>query len=152
MLQLHRILFVCLGNVCRSPIAEYLLRSKLGEGSVIKVESAGIHPPAGAPIHRTAAELLLAQGINPKRHRARQLTPELLLQADLVLVMEKEQIRYLLNMAPLVRGRVFLLDKFRDNEPIPDPVRLERPAFEHVYTLIDQATDQWLQHLEPSTE
>ena len=149
MLRLDRVLFVCLGNVCRSPMAEYLMRHKLGPQSSIQVESAGIHPPAGAPIHRTSAELLLEQGIDPGRHRARQLTPELLLQADLVLVMENDQISYLMEMAPLVRGRIFLLDKFGESESIPDPVRFQRPAFEHVYKLIDQATDQWLQHLEP---
>lgn len=148
MLRLNRVLFVCLGNVCRSPMAEYLLRHKLGLDSTVQVESAGINSPVGAPIHRTVAELLQAQGIDPAGHRARQLTTELLIQADLILVMENEQIRSLLEKAPLVRGRVFLLDKFGDGESIPDPVRMDRLAFEHVYTLIDQATDQWLKHLE----
>jgi protein-tyrosine phosphatase len=142
------VLMVCVGNVCRSPLAEHLLRSKLSPGSGVTVASAGLRPPMGSPVHPIVEEKLQSRGLTAAGHRARQVNPELLLQHDVVLVMEPAHIELLHSIEPLARGRIFLLDHWGEQQPIPDPVRQQREAFDHVDQLIDQATSAWLSYLD----
>lgn len=80
----RRILVVCTGNICRSPFIERLLRLHLSSTG-IEVASAGTGALVGHPMDPLAAELLEALGADPAGHEARQLTPELIDTADLVL-------------------------------------------------------------------
>ncbi len=79
-----RVLVVCTGNVCRSPFVERLLRASLASTG-LEVSSAGTGALVGEPIEPRVAQHLLAQGGDPAGFRARQLTPALVAQADLVL-------------------------------------------------------------------
>jgi protein-tyrosine phosphatase len=79
------ILVVCTGNICRSPALERVLLAALGSGTGVGVSSAGLHAVVGAPIHAPMAELLVAQGIDPDGFAARQLEPEMVQDADLVI-------------------------------------------------------------------
>lgn len=142
-----RVLIVCVGNICRSPTAEYLLRDRLGASSDVQVSSAGLGALVDRPIDGIALELLQENGIDGGGHRARQLTPELLRSADLVLAMEKAHTAAIGRMAPEASGKVFLLDKWVDGRDIPDPYRQQRPAFEHVYELIELAASSWTRYL-----
>lgn len=144
-----RILVVCVGNICRSPTAEYLLRQRLPQGGV-EVGSAGLGAMIDYPIESTAAQVLVDHGIDGSEHRARQVTPGLLRESDLILVMEKSHVAAIGRMAPEVSGKVFLLGKWQDDAEISDPFRQERPAFDHVYDLIESSVDAWLPHLQPS--
>ena len=141
------ILVICVGNICRSPMGEYLLRHKLRHKPDVTVESAGIGALVGKPADATALELLQEQGIDASAHRARQVTTDMLARADLVLAMEEKHLKHLYQMAPQVRGKAFLLGKWLDNQPVPDPYRQQRPAFEHAFMRIDQATDAWVKFL-----
>lgn len=141
------ILVICVGNICRSPMGEYLLRHKLRHKPDITVESAGIGALVGKPADATALELLQEQGIDASAHRARQVTTDMLARADLILAMEDKHLKHLFQMAPQVRGKAFLMGKWLDNRPVPDPYRQQRPAFEHAFMLIDQATDAWVKFL-----
>ena len=143
----NHILVVCVGNICRSPVGEYLLRHKLGQRAELTVESAGISALVGRPADATALELLQEQGIDASAHRARQVTEEMLSRADLILAMEEKHLKHLASMAPQIRGKAFLVGKWLDNQPVPDPYRQQRPAFEHAFKLIDQATDAWVKFL-----
>lgn len=141
-----RILTVCIGNICRSPTAEYLLRERLASRD-IQLGSAGLGALAGYPMDATALQLLAEQGIDGAAHRARQLTPAMLREADLVLGMEKNHVDAMVRLAPEASGKIFILDKWLQGRDIPDPYRQQRPAFEQAYGMIAQGIDSWLRYL-----
>lgn len=147
MITFNRILVVCIGNVCRSPIAEYLLRSKLADTPGLVVESAGVNALVGRPADPKALAVLGENGTDMRGHRACQLQQNLLMRSDLVLTMDSELLSRINEMFPQIRGRAFLLGKWQEDQPIPDPFRQHRAAFEHVFNLIDRMTDDWLPYL-----
>ncbi|MCE5333229.1 MAG: low molecular weight phosphotyrosine protein phosphatase [Desulfobacteraceae bacterium] len=138
-----KILVVCEGNICRSPMTEYLIRndpSALQAG--IQVASAGLAALVDQPADSTAQELMMSRGIDLSAHRARQLTPKLLLAADLVLVMESRQQREIETLSPVSRGRVQTLGRWRGTD-IPDPYRKPRDFYEKVLMLIENSVGDW---------
>jgi len=145
---------VCVGNICRSPTAEFLLRDRLGSAATpsddIRIASAGLSAMVGYPMESTAAQVLHEHGVDGSAHRARQLTPALLQASDLVLVMEKSHAAAISRMAPEASGKVFLLGKWQDDTPIPDPYGQQRAAFDHVHALIERGVDAWLPHFKLS--
>ncbi|SEV93299.1 low molecular weight protein-tyrosine-phosphatase [Luteibacter sp. 329MFSha] len=143
----ERILIVCIGNICRSPAAEYLLRHRLGDGRRATVSSAGLGAMTGHPMDPTALDLLRGEGIDGAPHRARQVDVAMLRQSDLILAMEKAHVATIQRMAPEVSGKVFLLDRWNEGRDIPDPYRQQRPAFEHVHGLIERGVESWLRYL-----
>lgn len=142
----NNILFVCIGNICRSPSAEVMLR-RVVAGKGITVSSAGLGALVDHGIDATAQALLLEQGLDASAHRARQITPALLSAADLVLTMERKHVRRITEIAPQASGKTFLLGKWQQDREIPDPYRQQRPAFEHVYRLMAEGVDSWARHL-----
>jgi protein-tyrosine phosphatase len=136
------LLVVCVGNVCRSPMAECLLRDRLGEPATI-VGSAGLAALAGQPIDPCAESVLGAHGLSAGPHVARQLEESMIDAADLVLVMEKAQILSVHMLAPGAVGKTFLLGKWLGAVDIPDPFRRRREHFEHVYRMIELAVESW---------
>ena len=141
------ILIVCVGNICRSPMAEYLLRFKLAHRPDKSITSAGVGALVGKPADETVLVILKEQGIDADGHRARQVTADMLTKADLILAMEEGHLKKLHELAPQIRGRAFLLGKWQD-QPVPDPYLQQRPAYEHSYKLIDDATTSWLKYLD----
>ncbi|NID14565.1 low molecular weight protein-tyrosine-phosphatase [Luteibacter yeojuensis] len=143
----QRILIACIGNICRSPTAEYLLRHRLGPDHAATVSSAGLGAMTGHPMDATALEVLLEHGVDGEGHVARQLDAKLLRQSDLILAMERSHVDAIRRMAPEASGKVFLLDKWLGGRDIPDPYRQRRPAYEQAYALIDQGVNSWLRYL-----
>lgn len=139
----NKILVVCIGNICRSPMGEALLKHRAQQKRPsLMVSSAGIGALAGWPADSIVQEILLEQGIDCSGHRARQLTESMLLDSDLVLVMEKNHRREIERMFPNVCGKVHLLGKWDDFE-IPDPYKKPRQFFQETYRLIVQGIDGW---------
>lgn len=143
---LKRVLIVCVGNICRSPIAENLLRGALTH-SDIEVNSAGLAALVGEPIEPTALAVLEEHGHVPDKHLATQLAPQAISAADLILVMERKHVSGVLNIAPEARGKVLMLGKWQNDREIRDPYRLGKPAFAHAYALIEEAANAWAQRL-----
>lgn len=140
------ILVVCVGNICRSPAAEALLKHKL-EGKNLSISSAGIGALVGKPMDKNAHEVLQDHGLELTTHRARQVDSGMLHEADLILAMEQSHIQHIRQIAPEVHGKTFLLGKWLDDTEIPDPYRQSKPAFEHVHSLLTQSVESWLPYL-----
>ncbi len=139
----QRILVVCAGNICRSPVAEAMLRRAL---PAKQCSSAGLGALVGHGVEPTARALAEADGLDVSSHQARQLTVEMLQEADLVLVMSDGQRRAVADLAPETLGKTMTLGKWLDGgtgQDIPDPYRKSQQAFEHVHGLLRQATDAW---------
>ncbi|GAA4752505.1 low molecular weight phosphatase family protein [Modestobacter marinus] len=103
------VLVVCTGNVCRSPVAEALLREQLGPVADVTVASAGLSALTGAGLDAGAAAAL---GDPLPDFRARQVTPEGVSEADLVLTMTRVHRSELVQQAPLALRRTFSLREF----------------------------------------
>lgn len=142
----NQVLIVCIGNICRSPTAETLLRDAL-VNSNIEVKSAGLGALEEHPIEAMAHKVLEEHGHSPAFHSARQITPAIANESDLVLVMEKRHLEGVLKIAPQARGKVFLLGKWQGDREIGDPYGQGKPAFAHAYALIEQAVQAWAQRL-----
>lgn len=105
-----RVLFVCVGNVCRSPLGERLLRSKLPEG--FEVSSAGMYALAGQPMSPRAAAQLEQYGGDPAGFEARQLDSSIALGSDLILVATAELRSQVLAEWPALLRRTFTVREF----------------------------------------
>ncbi|MBA2698861.1 MAG: low molecular weight phosphotyrosine protein phosphatase [Nocardioidaceae bacterium] len=145
----YAIAMVCLGNICRSPIAEVVLSAKLADAGlrVISVDSAGTGGwHVGEPIDPRAASMLDAHGYDPRRHRARQFSPSWFDAHDLVLAMDRT------NLSELERisrdaDDLHKISMFRSFDPaatgsldVPDPWYGGRADFEHVLTIVERTT------------
>jgi len=140
----NKILVVCVGNICRSPTAERLLRQYHPQ---ITVESAGLGALVGKGADASAVNLPASHALSLEGHCARQVTGRLCRDYDLILAMEKRHIASLHEMAPEVRGKVMLFGHWDNERDIPDPYRKSREAFEAVYALLERSARQWAQAL-----
>lgn len=139
-----KILIVCIGNICRSPTGEYLLRQRLTDRHI---SSAGISARVGEPADTLAAEVAQQHGLLMTGHCARQLTRALCQDADLILVMEKSHISAVASIDPGARGKTMLFGHWSGESEVPDPYRLSREAYEHVYALLERGADSWAKKL-----
>lgn len=141
----NKILVVCVGNICRSPVGEILLRERLPENYTVR--SAGLGALVGKPIDKSSEAWLKAQGSTGEQHLAQQLSSELVQWADLILVMEKRHVEELSSRYPAVRGKTHLLGKWLGEAEIPDPYRQSQEAFEFALGKVDDGVDAWLKKL-----
>ncbi|WP_095124331.1 low molecular weight protein-tyrosine-phosphatase [Pseudomonas sp. Irchel s3a12] len=141
-----KILVVCVGNICRSPTAELMLRNALAP-SAITVSSAGLSARVGEGVEASARQVLEDHGHNAEGFMARQLTADIVNESDLILVMEKQHVNQVLKIASHARGKVFLLGKWQSEREIQDPYRQGKAAFIHAHALIEDAVSSWAQRL-----
>ena len=121
-----KVLFVCSGNTCRSPMAERIARDVLARsfvdgGGLVRAESAGTSASDGEPATPEGDEALAGMGIGREaaRHRSRGLTAEMIRSADFVFTMTRAHREAALLIAPDAKDKVLLLDGSGD---IPDPI------------------------------
>ena len=135
---------VCTGNICRSPIAEALLKAALPNKTVL---SAGTMAMVGDGAWPLSQQVSLDHGLDLSAHRTQQLTATLLRQADLVLTLDASHSAWIHRRHPESRGKVHLLGRWRGDEDVPDPYGLTKPAFEAGYQQMAALVQDWLPHL-----
>lgn len=134
------ILFVCTGNICRSPIAEYLF-NHYGKTQKLPytAQSAGLLE-SGVSISRHSLNLLQEKGIDASRHHSRKINPELLGGSWLVLTMEERQRDIIRNNFPDYSGKVFTLKEYLGEKgDIADPIGNDLDYYRDIYNQIDTA-------------
>ncbi len=135
--MISNILFVCIGNICRSPMAEGLFNQVMPEKAVY---SAGIHALVGEPADPLAQQLMQERGIDISEHRARSMAIWMVNEADLILTMDLYQKRFIEFKYPAAKGKVMRLGE-HGNYDIPDPYKQGLFAFRHACHLIALGVD-----------
>lgn len=162
-----RVLFVCTANVCRSPLAEGLLRHRLrarGLAGRVQVRSAGVSVTSGQRPDPRVGQITAEAGVSLGRIRSRMLTPQMIRRSDYVLVMEREHLESVKRLCvdPSNAGNtagstcpenVLLLGRFLSlsgggGEEIPDPYFGDLQGFQAVYERIDSALSGFIPWLE----
>ncbi len=151
---MYRVCLVCLGNICRSPMAEVVLRDELeraGLADRVEVDSAGTGDwHVGEPMDAGARDELSRRGYDGAGHRARQFGPSWFRRYDLVAAMDGANLRRLQSMAPgqEEEGRVVLFGRFDPDRAerlderdlsVPDPYGEDADQFALVFDLIRRA-------------
>lgn len=155
-----RICFVCSGNICRSPIAEVVLRSlatDAGLGDRLAISSAGTGDwHVGEQADPRAVEVLHAHGYDGTAHRARQFEPSWFDELDLVVALDRSHERILKNWATndVDRSKVQLLRSFEtprsESLDVPDPYYSDHTMFAAVLGMIERADRALLEQLAPA--
>jgi low molecular weight protein-tyrosine phosphatase len=150
-----RILFVCLGNICRSPTAEAVLRDLLTREAPdlsVEIDSAGIGDwHIGEPPDQRALVAARRRGLDMSRLRARQIASEDFARFDFILAMDRANLSDLRRRAPAqYRERVRLFLEFAPDvgvDEVPDPYYGGAAGFEEVLDLAEQAARGLLSHI-----
>lgn len=150
----NEILFVCTGNLCRSPLAEGLFKKLLSEDILARsrIHSAG----TGALNEREAAALAIEvareNGFDIAGHRAKTLKQEDVEDADFILVMEKSQRDYITRRFENSHEKIYLLKSFSGkkswNKDIPDPYGYSIEKYRSSYDIIEKGVRGFIQYLE----
>jgi protein-tyrosine phosphatase len=152
---MRRVLFVCMGNICRSPTAEGVFRKLLAERAPeleVLTDSAGTHGyHDGAPPDPRACRAAERRGVDLTSLRARRVTEQDFERFELVLAMDEQNVEFLLEICPVeYRDRVKLLLEFAPHlgrREVPDPYYGGTTGFEHVLDLVEEAAAGLVEHL-----
>lgn len=144
-----RILVVCTGNICRSPVAAAMLQQGLVD---IEVVSAGLAAGQGGADPRIVA-LAQADGYDISQHQAQPVDRNLLASADLVLVMSAKQRQLIARTWPDMLSKTLLFGMWRTDKPmnerdIPDPYQRSDEVCQLVYDTIKTASFAWREKLQ----
>jgi len=141
---MRKFLAVCTGNICRSPMAEGILKKFLEGGGDALVSSSGTHALTGNPASEFSVIACSESGIDISRHRARMLTLEMIESSDVILCMERFHVERVLSIDVSAHERVFNLADFSGvsrMKDIPDPygcsLREYRECFDDIWRCID---------------
>jgi protein-tyrosine-phosphatase len=151
-----RLLFVCSGNTCRSPLARALAERELTTlGWRVEVRSAGVSALSGTPASSGSLDAAARHGLDLSGHRSRDVDAGLIDWADLILVMSPS---HLVRLAQLGgAGKAALLDAFAHGEEggedvgegVPDPFGGDDEAYEETYRALEELVPKALRRLEP---
>ena len=135
-----KVLFVCTGNTCRSPIAEGLLK-KLAQdkGLELEVQSAGLAAFAGIPVAPEAVEACRAKGVDISGHQTQPLGKNLVMESDLILTMTGKHKEMIVKKMPALEPKVSILSEFAGEGvvDVEDPVGQPLEAYQGALAQIE---------------
>ena len=135
----ENILVVCVGNICRSPMAEALLKQHFPEKNI---DSAGVGALVGHGADPAAIKIMEQQNIDITNHVAKQIDENLALKADLIFTMSDSQNKWIEERWPFCRGKTFKLGHWNGKD-IADPYLHEMSAFMTAYQDIVSSIEEW---------
>ncbi len=147
------IVFICQGNICRSPYAEYRLRQMLPAGSAVAVDSAGMLPRNARPSPPAAIAAAHRRGVDLAPHRSRHAFAETVDVASHILIFDEKNLRSFGARYPDLRDRVFFLaglDDTQSGHEIHDPDGKAEAVFDQTYARIDRCLEGLVRQLEPA--
>ena len=133
------ILVVCVGNICRSPMAEALLKQRYPDKAI---DSAGVGALVGHPADPAALEIMTERQLDITNHMAKQIDEKLAKKADIIFTMSDGQTKWIEERWPFCRGKTFKLGHWV-NKDIADPYKHEMSAFKTAYQDIVESLEQW---------
>lgn len=139
--KFRKILVICTGNICRSPVGEALLRAQLPAD--FEVRSAGLGALVGSPADPASISWSKTRTIDLDQHRSQQINPDLVYWADLILVMEKLHVEDISSRHPVARGKTMLFSHWTGGEDIPDPYRKSYEAFDFSLRKVEEGARAW---------
>ena len=168
-----KILVVCVGNICRSPTAEFLLKQALPHKTIasaglhamvsanVAADTAGQapatapatalslagHSPKGHGMNAQAREIAEQHGVHCPAHEAQQFTSELARKYDLILVMEKRHRDEIGQRFPEALAKTMLFGQWDGQRDIPDPYKKSDEVFAQIFKLIEHNSMLWAQKL-----
>ncbi|MDQ6961724.1 MAG: low molecular weight protein-tyrosine-phosphatase [Mariprofundaceae bacterium] len=147
--MINSVLMVCVGNICRSPMAEVLAKDLFEKaGKKIDIASAGIAALVDHPADLYAIEVVDAMyGLDLSQHQGQQLTRQVVSGYDLILTMEKGHVEDIHRLFPQFLGRVHLVGKWNGDEEVFDPYKKPKYCFEDSLEKIRRGINAWLRYL-----
>lgn len=138
-MQIQNILVVCIGNICRSPMAEYFLKQQY---PTLHIESAGISGLTGHAADQKALLCMQRLGVDMQPHIAKKLNSALIKKADLILVMSQNQQKHIEQTWPFAKGKTFRLGHWQSKN-ISDPYQHDQTIFDETCQLIQACIADW---------
>lgn len=135
----NNILVVCVGNICRSPIAAALLKEQYPQKSI---DSAGLSAVVGNPVDPNAQEVMTPYSIDMSYHIAKQIDEDLVMTADLIFTMTEGQTKWIEERWPFCRGKTFRIGHWIEKD-IADPYRHDKSIFENARRDIVNSLNHW---------
>jgi protein-tyrosine phosphatase len=139
------VLILCIGNICRSPVAEGVLKKMSDQHQLgLRISSAGVHAMVDEPAQPHSITVAQEHYIDITQHQARQLTTEIIEQHELILVTDETVRKIAMQQHSFATGKIKKIGEFRKKE-IQDPYLKSKEHFDAMYVDIEMCLQDWLQ-------
>ena len=154
---LKKILFVCTGNTCRSPMAEMMFRDLVQGRSDYEVASAGVGAIPGQPASKPTTDLLKAKGIDSSRFRSQPLTFALMQDVTHVFAMSRQHLRVIEHEFPEMMEKAYLVTEFSPDDDlrgadVADPIGMGVAAYRLTHPMLDGSLPSVLAYVDQTWE